>query len=92
MLKLQRTLGYPGGALIANPVPVADELTHDEIAGHITFAVDEAAALGISGKAVTPYLLDRLFTLTGGRSLTTNVALVKNNAALAAAIAREYVV
>jgi len=92
MLRLQRTLGYRGGALIANPVPLADELTQDEIGGHITFAVDEAAALGISGKAVTPYLLDRLFTLTGGRSLTTNVALVKNNAVLATAIAREFAV
>lgn len=92
MIRLQRTLGYRGGALIANPVPLVGELTQDEIGGHITFAVDEAAALGISGKAVTPYLLDRLFTLTGGRSLTTNIALIENNAALAAAIARELAV
>jgi pseudouridine-5'-phosphate glycosidase len=92
MLRLQRTLGYRGGALIANPVPLVGELRQSEIASHITFAVDEAAALGISGKAVTPYLLDRLFTLTGGRSLTTNIALIENNAALAAAIARELAV
>jgi pseudouridine-5'-phosphate glycosidase len=88
MFRLQRTLGYRGGALIANPVPVADELPHDEIATHIEFAVAEAARLGISGKDVTPYLLDRIFHLSSGRSLTTNVALIKNNAALAAAIAR----
>jgi pseudouridine-5'-phosphate glycosidase len=92
MIRLQRTLGYRGGTLIANPVPRADELTQDEIGGHIAFAVAEAARLGISGKAVTPFLLDRLFALTGGRSLATNVALVKNNAALAAAIARELAV
>jgi pseudouridine-5'-phosphate glycosidase len=88
MIALQRTLGYEGGTLIANPVPLADELTQDEIGSHIDTAVAEAAAAGVSGKAVTPYLLDRLFTLTAGRSLTTNVALVKNNAALAAAIAK----
>jgi len=89
LIGLQRALGYRGGTLIANPVPLADELTRDEIGGHIDAAVAEAAAAGVSGKAVTPYLLDRLFALTGGRSLTTNVALVKNNAALAAAVARE---
>jgi pseudouridine-5'-phosphate glycosidase len=88
MIRTQRALGYGGGTLIANPVPLADELTQSEIGAHIEQAVAEAAAAGIVGKAVTPYLLDRLFTLTGGRSLVTNVALVKNNAALAAAIAR----
>jgi pseudouridine-5'-phosphate glycosidase len=92
MIGAQRALGYTGGTLIANPVPLADELTQDEIGAHIERAVAEATAAGISGKAVTPYLLDRLFTLTGGRSLVTNVALVKNNAALAAAIAREIAV
>jgi pseudouridine-5'-phosphate glycosidase len=92
MMHTQRALGYGGGTLIANPVPLADELTQIEIGAHIEQAVAEAAAAGIVGKAVTPYLLDRLFTLTGGRSLVTNVALVKNNAALAAAIAREFAV
>ncbi len=87
MLHLQRRLGYRGGALIANPVPLADELGHDEIGDHIERAVAEASAAGISGKAVTPYLLDRIFQLSDGRSLTTNVALIKNNAALAAALA-----
>jgi pseudouridine-5'-phosphate glycosidase len=92
MIRTQRALGYGGGTLIANPVPLADELTQIEIGAHIEQAVAEAAAEGIVGKAVTPYLLDRLFTLTGGRSLVTNVALVKNNAALAAEIARELAV
>ena len=88
LVHLQRTLGYRGGMLIANPVPEADELPHDEIATHIEFAVAEAARLEISGKEVTPFLLDRIYALSGGRSLTTNVALIKNNARLAAAIAR----
>jgi pseudouridine-5'-phosphate glycosidase len=92
MIGTQRSLGYTGGTLIANPVPLADEIAQDEIGAHIEQAVAEAAAEGIVGKAVTPYLLDRLFTLTGGSSLVTNVALVKNNAALAAAIARELAV
>jgi len=88
MLHLQRTLGYRGGALIANPVPEADELPQSAISTHIEFAVAEATQLGISGKEVTPFLLDRIYTLSGGRSLTTNVALIKNNARLAAEIAR----
>ena len=91
MLHLQRTLGYRGGALIANPVPEADELPQSTIETHIEFAVAEATRLGISGKEVTPFLLDRIYTLSGGRSLTTNVALIKNNARLAAEIARAMV-
>jgi pseudouridine-5'-phosphate glycosidase len=87
LIRMQRTLGYGGGTLIANPVPVADEIPQAEIGGLIDRAVADAAAAGVSGKAVTPYLLDRLFTLSGGRSLTTNIALIERNAALAAAIA-----
>jgi pseudouridine-5'-phosphate glycosidase len=87
LIRMQRRLGYGGGTLIANPVPAADELPAAEIGALIERAVADAAAAGISGKAVTPYLLDRLFTLSGGRSLTTNIALIENNAALAAAIA-----
>ena len=88
LLRRQRTLGYRGGALIANPVAPGDEIPQPEIGAHIERAVADATEARITGKAVTPYLLDRLFTLTGGRSLTTNVALIKNNAGLAAAIAR----
>jgi pseudouridine-5'-phosphate glycosidase len=87
LMHMQRALGYGGGMLVANPVPLADEIPQSEIAAHIEAAVAAAVELGITGKAVTPFLLDRLFTLTAGRSLTTNVALVKNNARLAAAIA-----
>jgi pseudouridine-5'-phosphate glycosidase len=56
---------------------------------HIEAALAEAEAQGIAAKAVTPFLLQRIFELTKGRSLTANIALVLNNARLGAAIARE---
>jgi pseudouridine-5'-phosphate glycosidase len=76
-----------GGVLVANPIPEADALSGVEIDAEIARAVAEAAAAGVAGKDVTPFLLDRINTLTAGRSLTANIALVKNNAALAAEIA-----
>ncbi|HEY5348203.1 MAG TPA: pseudouridine-5'-phosphate glycosidase, partial [Candidatus Lustribacter sp.] len=86
-IRTQRALGYPSGTLIANPVDAADEIPANEIGAHIEAAVAAAAATGISGKDVTPFLLDRLLELTGGRSLMTNIALIKSNARLAAAVA-----
>jgi pseudouridylate synthase len=88
-IRTQRALGYPSGTLIANPVDGAYEIPAGEIGAHIDAAVAAAQATGISGKDVTPFLLDRLLDLTRGRSLTTNIALIKNNARLAAAIAVE---
>ncbi|MFQ6548215.1 pseudouridine-5'-phosphate glycosidase [Aestuariibius sp. 2305UL40-4] len=87
--RMRRSLGLDGGQLVANPVPEGDEIPADEITPIIAQAQDEADAAGISGKAVTPFLLARIFELTGGRSLETNIALVLNNARLAARIARE---
>ncbi|PWW04416.1 pseudouridine-5'-phosphate glycosidase [Hoeflea marina] len=83
----RRALGGHGGMLIANPVPVADEIAAGIMGRHISAALDRAKADGISGKAVTPYLLSTIFDLTDGASLKTNIALVQNNARLAAAIA-----
>lgn len=80
-------LGVDGGMLIANPVPAADEIPREEMEIYITRALDNATRDEIAGKAVTPYLLDSLFHLTDGRSLKTNIALVENNARLAAEIA-----
>lgn len=80
-------LGVDGGMLIANPVPQADEIPREEMEIYIARALDNAERDEIAGKAVTPYLLDSLFHLTDGRSLTTNIALVENNARLAAEIA-----
>ncbi|MFI0844825.1 pseudouridine-5'-phosphate glycosidase [Mesorhizobium sp. IMUNJ 23232] len=77
-------LGSGTGILIANPIPEADALSPDFIDGTIADAVAEAERLGIQRKAVTPFLLARINELSGGRSLTANIALVKNNAALAA--------
>ena len=85
--RMRAALGLPGGQLIANPVPLADEIPHAEIAPMIEQALSEAEAQGITAKSVTPFLLSRIFELTDGRSLTTNIALVRNNARLASEIA-----
>ncbi len=84
----RKALGLDGGMIIANPVPEAAEIPRAQIEALIDQAVKEAVTRGITGKAVTPYLLGRMLELTGGRSLTTNMALVKNNAMLAAEIAK----
>lgn len=82
-------LGLNGGVVIANPVPKEEELEESYITAIIEQALKEAEKQHITGKAVTPFLLDRVKTLTGGKSLQANIALVKNNAALAADLARE---
>jgi pseudouridine-5'-phosphate glycosidase len=83
----REALGIGGGMLIGNPVPEDAEIARDEMEIYINRALDNAAEDEISGKAVTPYLLSSIFHLTGGRSLATNIALVENNARLAARIA-----
>ena len=87
--KLRQALGLPGGQLIANPVPAPDEIPISVLTPLIAQAQAEAGAQGITGKAVTPFLLRRIYDLTSGQSLTTNIALVRNNALLAAQIAVE---
>ncbi len=82
-------MGIPGGQLVANPIPLQNEIAADELAPIIAQATEDAATHGISGKGVTPYLLQRIFELTEGRSLAANIALVRNNARLAAQIATE---
>jgi pseudouridine-5'-phosphate glycosidase len=88
-MTMRARLGLPGGQLVANPIPVAAEIPREEIMPHIEAALAEAEAKGIAAKAVTPFLLQRIFELTKGRSLVANIELVLNNARLAAAIARE---
>ena len=80
----------PGGQLVALPIPVEAEIPAGILAPLIARAQAEADAQGIAAKAVTPFLLDRLYQLTEGRSLGANIALVLNNARFAAAIAREF--
>ncbi len=86
---MRARLGLPGGQLVTNPIPVEAEIAAAELAPAIEAALAEAEAQGVSAKAVTPFLLDRIYQLTEGRSLVANIALVLNNARLAAAIARE---
>lgn len=88
-VKAKDALGLSGGMLVANPVPEEYSMDPDKIEAVISEAVEEAKALGITGKKVTPFLLEKIRNVTGGDSLFTNVKLVLNNAALAAKIAVE---
>ena len=86
MLALQFALGL-GGVLIANPILEADALDAAEIEARIAEAIADAEKQGVARKALTPFLLQRIFELTGGKSLAANIALVENNARVAAQIA-----
>ena len=88
MIRLQRDIG-PGGLLIANPVPEDHALEEAAIEERIAEAVAEAKAQGVGKKEATPFLLKRVVELSGGQSLEANVALIKNNAMLAAQAAVE---
>jgi pseudouridine-5'-phosphate glycosidase len=88
---MRAALGLPGGQLVANPIPAGDEIAADRLAPLIAEAQREADAAGIAGKAVTPFLLQRLFELTDGHTLTANIALVLNNARLGSRIAKALV-
>ncbi len=87
--RMRARLGLPGGQLIANPIPAEAEIPRTAILPVIEAALEEAAAQGIAGKAVTPFLLQRIFEMTEGQSLQSNIALVLNNARLGAAISAE---
>lgn len=76
-----------GGVLVANPIPQSHALDAELIERRITEAIVDAEREGISRKELTPFLLRRIFELTGGKSLIANIALVENNAAVAAQIA-----
>ena len=85
--KMRTAMGLPGGQLVANPIPADAEILQGEIEPIIDQALKDSEAQGVSAKAVTPFLLQRIFELTNGRSLDSNIALVLNNAQLAAEIA-----
>lgn len=89
MLAARWKLGLGGGSVIANPIPPQYEMPADTINAAIEQALADAEAAGVRGKDVTPFLLARVKDLTGGDSLESNIALVRNNAALAADVARE---
>lgn len=88
---MRTALGLSGGQLVTNPIPEADEIPRDVILPIIETAMAEATAQGIAGKSVTPFLLQRIFELTEGHSLASNIALVLNNARLATEIAKEMI-
>ena len=87
VLGLVDNLGIEGGMLVANPVLYADEIPREEMETFIQTALKAADEQAVTAKAVTPFLLDHIFHQTSGRSLKTNIALVENNARLAAEIA-----
>ena len=88
MIRLQRDIG-PGGLLIANPIPQDHALEEAMVEERIAEAVKEAKEQGVGKKEATPFLLKRVVELTGGRSLEANIALIRNNAILAAQAAVE---
>jgi len=83
-------LGLDGGLVVAQPVPEAHALPRERVDQAIAQALADAHTQGIAGAAATPFLLERVAALTGGDSLAGNIALVLNNARLAAAIALAY--
>jgi pseudouridylate synthase len=83
----RQALGLAGGMLVANPIPAADEIPYETMAVLVDQALEEARLQRVDGKGVTPFLLSRLLTLSGGTSLTANIALVRNNARVASEIA-----
>jgi pseudouridine-5'-phosphate glycosidase len=90
IMRSKWVLGLEGAIVIANPIPEADEIPASEIEPVIAAALAEADRLGIRGKDVTPFLLAEIVKATKGRSLQANIALVKNNAKVAAEIAAAY--
>ncbi|MDR7298648.1 pseudouridine-5'-phosphate glycosidase [Pelomonas aquatica] len=87
-IRAKWALGLSGGVVVSNPVPAAQAMPREEIDAITAQALAEADAQGIAGKAITPFLLARIKALTGGRSLATNIVLVKHNAVVGARLAR----
>jgi pseudouridine-5'-phosphate glycosidase len=81
-------LGFRTGVLVGNPIPAADELPREAYERALEGALAEAAERGLRGREVTPFLLDRLRVLTGGATVKANLALLRNNARVAAELAR----
>ena len=90
VMRAKWAMGLKGGLVIANPIPAEAEIPASEIAPVVEAAVAKAAAQGIAGKELTPFLLAEIAGVTAGRSLVANIALVKHNARMAAAIAAAF--
>lgn len=88
IIHAKRKLGLEGGVLVAVPVPKEAELPRQVAEQAVEEALERAEKQGIEGQALTPFLLNQIARITEGRSLTANIALLENNAAVAARIAR----
>jgi pseudouridine-5'-phosphate glycosidase len=82
-------LGGVSGVLVANPIPVDDEMPAGLYESALARTLADAVARGVSGREVTPFMLDRMRELSGGASVTANLALLRSNARVAAALALE---
>ncbi len=91
IFKEMERMDYESALLVANPVPEESEMPFDEVERMVEEAEKEAKKLGIRGKELTPFLLKRLSEMSGGKTLESNVALLKNNALLAGTIASKLV-
>lgn len=87
LIRVKWDLGLSGGVLVANPISAQHELDPDDAETAVDTALSEAAAAGVSGSQLTPFLLGRVAELTSGRSLKANVELIRSNARVAAALA-----
>ena len=87
-IKARDTIGLQGGCLITNPVPKKNEIPITKIKPIIKKAILDGQNQGITGKDLTPFLLNKIFELTDGESLITNIALIKNNAKIAAKLSK----
>ncbi len=85
--RAMRAMGSAGGILVTVPIPAAHALPPAMVESVIQMALQDARAAGVRGPRLTPYLLARIAELTGGRSVAANIALLRNNATVAATIA-----
>jgi pseudouridine-5'-phosphate glycosidase len=90
MIHTKWQLGLTGAVLVANPIPATEEIAAEEMETYIQQALHVAEEQKISGKDVTPFLLKYIADHTKGESLEANIALIKNNAKLGAALAIAY--
>jgi pseudouridine-5'-phosphate glycosidase len=87
-MRTHLALGLGTGVLIANPIPVSDELPTETYEGALEQALSDAQRQGVRGRSVTPFLLERLRALSEGESVRANLALLTNNARVGAQLAR----
>jgi pseudouridylate synthase len=85
--RMQWELGLTTGLVLGNPIPAHEQIAEDDWRDWLQEAQSSAEREHIQGKAVTPYLLDRVASLSGGRTVQANIALLESNAILAAEVA-----